>query len=234
MTLPQRESHTSARDDDFIILDETGKVLGILLRMISGFEIPKWESLHDMELVVRAADKYDMPGPRAIIRAIMGPLAFTIEPLVLYAIAARMGWEEEAKIASTGTLTLSIYADEHIHTLDRIPSHYLRRLLVLHRRRRDNFQKLVDGFPAHNHPGSSMFSPTRKVQVWEDLKVRLFQEMDRRPMGDTLLGGDSDVEWPEATACWTYRCDRCGGEAFPRQSIVQKIRASLDNSPHTI
>src|ERR1700685_744291 len=53
LTLPQ----VSDRPDS-VTLDETSKVVGILLRMISGLEVPMWESYDDIEAVLEAAHKY--------------------------------------------------------------------------------------------------------------------------------------------------------------------------------
>lgn len=84
--------------------------------------------------LLNAVEKYDMPGPRATIRAyyILAPLLLE-QPLKLYAIAARYGWEEEAKLASKHTLCISIHEDEHATVLGRVPPSYLLRLFQTQR-----------------------------------------------------------------------------------------------------
>jgi hypothetical protein len=79
LTLPQQRSDPG--ETATVTLGETSKVLGVLLRMISGLEIPKWESLDDVEAVLDAAHKYDMPGPIATLRVIASSHLFLAEPL---------------------------------------------------------------------------------------------------------------------------------------------------------
>jgi hypothetical protein len=81
LTLPQQPNDPGELETIAVTLGETSKVLGVLLRMISGLEIPKWESLDDVEAVLDAAHKYDMPGPMAALRLIASSHLFLAEPL---------------------------------------------------------------------------------------------------------------------------------------------------------
>ena len=71
LTLPQ---HESASTEERIILDEPSKVLGTLLRIISGFRLQIWETFDhedsEVEGVLAAAEKYDMEGALSVIRSI--------------------------------------------------------------------------------------------------------------------------------------------------------------------
>lgn len=233
MTLPQPDNPRRHEDDndDSIILNETSKVLGVLLRMISGLEIPKWESIDEIDEVLAAAQKYDMPGPMTSIRSAMRISVLLKEPLKMYAISARHEWEAEAKEASNHSLCLSIHDPEYTSVLGRVPSPYLLRLIALHRMRRDTLQKYIDSTPEHHHH-SLCPDYQKKNQPWEDLKVRVFKEMDRRPMGDTLFGGGVNDPWPEATTCFTYKCDNryCGNRPFSSSMF----KCWLDSIPSTI
>jgi len=75
--------------------------------MISGFETPKLESFDEVEDMLAVAKKYDMPGPFTTIRATLTSPIFLEQPLRLYVIAARYGWDDEAKLASKHSLSLS-------------------------------------------------------------------------------------------------------------------------------
>jgi hypothetical protein len=102
----------------WITLDENSEVLGRLLRMISGFEISKWKSFDEIEDLLAAAYKYDMPGPLATaLNSFPWPF-INDNPLRLYAITTRNGWEEEAKTASKLSLNLPIYDDSYVSVLE--------------------------------------------------------------------------------------------------------------------
>jgi hypothetical protein len=229
MTLPEGDGASAGRDDDCITLGETSKVLGILLRMISGFETPKWESIDEVEDVLAAARKYDMPGPLSTIRsAIVGPL-FLDQSLKVYAIAAKQDWEEEAKEASKHSLRLSIYDTEHASTLQQVPSSYLLRLFALHRGRQDQFKALS----AQN---GGCFGLSTKcgycghTQNWLPIIQRVLLEMDRRPLGDTFLGRQW-MDWPEKD---TFVKGSCGATIscvnFNHNQYELKIATFLETS----
>lgn len=137
--------HESASAEERIILDEPRKVLGTLLRIISGFRLQIWETFDhedsEVEGVLAAAEKYDMEGALSVIRSAITSPSFLERPLRLYAITAHYGWEEEAKLASKHSLVLDIH--EYAPILERIPSAYLLRLLRLHRGRSIEFENLA-------------------------------------------------------------------------------------------
>jgi len=236
MTLPQCDDPSSDRDDDYIALGETSKVLGMLFRMISGFEIPKWTSIDEVEDVLAAARKYDMPGPLSTIRSVMMTPLFLEEPLRLYAIAAGQGWEEEAREASRQTLRLCIYDAEHSSTLRRVPSPYLLRLFSLHRGRQYQFRALSAceggcfGLKARcDYCGG--------CQDWLPMVQRILSEMEQRPLGDTLLGRQW-MEWQE-TKSFLYNgtCkqrERCVEYNMHESKIASFLETSFKSLPSTI
>ena len=237
LSLPQGDG--TPKDGDYIAVDETAKVLGTLLRMISGFEIPQWESYDHLETVLQAAEKYNMPGPLSVIRyAICSPL-FQANPLRMYSIAARYNWEEEAKHASTQSLTLTIHDLQYVPILASIPSDYLIRLYNLHRRRATEFCRLLDsrsafvignfddqlcsecGYGIDNHP-------------WRDLKTAMAQEVERRPMGDTVR--EKMNEWKVAQDCWSATCMNsvCQFKIYGQTRTLMAINTCIDSLPTTI
>ncbi|KDQ53634.1 hypothetical protein JAAARDRAFT_39316 [Jaapia argillacea MUCL 33604] len=61
-----------------------------------------------IEPIVYAAEKYDMPGPLSIVCALSMAPHFLSDPLRLYSMACRYTWSEEARSASTLSLSLPI------------------------------------------------------------------------------------------------------------------------------
>jgi hypothetical protein len=216
MTLPPSgDISSAAHRDDEITLDEKSVVVGRLLRMISGFETPKWKSFDEVEDLLAAAYKYEMPGPLAAARTtFMWPFSAE-QPLRLYAVAARYGWEEEAKLASKHSLTLSIHDKEHDSVLERVPSAWLLRLFRLHRERREAFgRKIIKNDKAFNIICGDFIDvdefAKKDMEPWLNLARLMLWEIDRCPAGGVLLNGGW-MKWPEADKCLQksdYSCCR--------------------------
>src|SRR5260370_2920658 len=108
---PSRSRNTNQRDastptnTEIIGLDEDSRTLEHLLRMICGFEIPVLDTWDTVEPVLYAAEKYDMPGPASIVRALLRTPTFVDAPLRLYAAACHFAWPEDVPPASPSSLT---------------------------------------------------------------------------------------------------------------------------------
>ncbi|KAH9993190.1 hypothetical protein BJV77DRAFT_999080 [Russula vinacea] len=63
--------HLVSFDTEIITLDEDSSTLEALFRMICGLEIPALDAWDAVEPVLFAAEKYDMPGPASIMRALL-------------------------------------------------------------------------------------------------------------------------------------------------------------------
>ncbi|KAK7024744.1 hypothetical protein R3P38DRAFT_2950999 [Favolaschia claudopus] len=178
--------------------------------------------------------------------AITNPV-FLAEPLRLYVVAVRAGWREEASLAARGTLVLGLYDDVHTELLRRLPTLDLMVLLGLHRRRRDLLDQMLSG-QWEDAEGQS-FGLGKKVvggtcaacayvtdnHVWREYRARIFLEMDRRPLGDTVLGSAVD-DWSEAQACWRAKCARegCDKLLWDRDTIMPQLKACIDRLPDAI
>src|SRR6266851_6560510 len=66
-----------AADTEIISLDEDARTLEPLLRMICGLEISTLDTWDAVEPVLYAAEKYEMPGPASIVRALLRTPAFS-------------------------------------------------------------------------------------------------------------------------------------------------------------
>ncbi|KIM91287.1 hypothetical protein PILCRDRAFT_810542 [Piloderma croceum F 1598] len=233
LSLPQ-----GSEVNDSIALDEPSNVIGPLLRMISGMEIPKWESYDEIEGVLEAAHKYDMAGPISVMRVILISPRFLAEPLRLYVMAIRFDWPEEAKLAAEQSLALSIHDTKYLSLLEQIPSRPLLKLLDLHRKRKDGFRNLIhdlDRFiPGNRDPSyCSKCSEMVDNSPWRRLKSVMISEMDMRPMGDTLIGTVLE-ERPEASACWEAKCKQCSEFLYERAVTLRELSISLDLLPTSV
>jgi hypothetical protein len=209
MTLPV-SGKDQGDDGDVIVLDEASEVLGTLFRMIGGLPFERWKSVDELDGILIAAEKYDMPGPIATITINLTTFVFLEQPLKSYAIAARYGMEDAAKFISKYTLSLSIYDEQHIPCLERVSTTYVLRLFLLHRKRREEFQKLITSNKtlgvtncyscSDGYEGGAL----RGIAALGQLMV---SNIDLQPAGTDLLNGIWQT-WPEASerACNGRSC----------------------------
>jgi len=234
LSLPQGNLEST---EDVIALDEKAVVLEKLLRLISGLEIPRWESYEDVESVLSAADKYGAAGAVSLIRSAITAPRFLEEPLRLYTLAARFNWEDELNLAAKLTLTLSIYDDAYDSILAKIPSFHLHKLMKLHHRRKAQFRHTLDtdaqltqfNAPKRNCPGC-----TRDIynHPWQGLKAALCRELDRRPLGDTVPAAELWAR-SEVTAYRDARC-QCGRLCCKWDMILVFLEECVADLPLTL
>lgn len=221
-----------------IEVDEKDKVITKVLSMICGLYSANWESIDEAEDALSLAQKWDAPGPLSMIRGAITAPRFLADPLRLYAITTGFGWEEETRLVSTHTLTLDLYDEAHQPVLERISSSALMMLFRLHRLRRNEFKRLIDSIPGLFEEGNSVEYFCSKCgevmsnHTWRELKVKMFMEMDRRPLGDTLCSLEME-EWPEAVSCWEAKCKnpRCGELNYDKLSTLRDIKKCIDRLP---
>ncbi|KAJ6494252.1 hypothetical protein C8R45DRAFT_824731 [Mycena sanguinolenta] len=225
-------------DAEQIPLDEPAALLAQTLSLLCGLPPPDAALDFDKaEAILGLAERWDAPGAAARVRdAITGPV-FLAEPLRLYLVAVRAGWEDEARIASRGTLVLSLCDEVHNELLRRLPTRDLMTLLGLHRRRRDTLDTLLK--TKVNMAAVSGACAACGLQgdnyLWREYRARIFTEMDIRALGDTVIGSAVD-EWPEALACWSAKCAGagCSKAIYDRDTILPEIKACIDQLPDTV
>jgi BTB/POZ domain len=238
----QRDTTTVPTDTEIIVLDEDSSTLEPLLRMICGLEIPTLDTWDAVEPVLYAAEKYEMPGPASIMRALLRAPTFTDAPLRLYAAACHFGWAEDARAASTRSLTLNLYDSVHKPPLLRLRTADLYALFALHNERRVQFRariadapfltdaQLVDTASAR----CSRCRETISYVEWRELRHVMLAELERRPSGDTVLTGLE--EWPAALACWATKCKRvsCLSSVYDKTLSSKAIKELLDSLPNAV
>jgi len=120
------------------------QALDLVLRLIYPFLPPNVDSLDLLVEGLIVTDKYNIEGARARLRVRL--TKFVNEaPLRVYAIASRFGFDEEAEMASS--LTITSYLPSLIDLPDDlkyIPASAYHKLIVLHAKHRDFVEDVVD------------------------------------------------------------------------------------------
>ncbi|KAJ7727998.1 hypothetical protein DFH07DRAFT_945809 [Mycena maculata] len=233
---------SAAADAQVVPLPDHDSEVVCVLCMLCGLAPPApladWGAAED---ALALAERWDAPGAVARVRdALTGP-AFLAEPLRLYAHAVRFGWEEEARVAARATLALSLYDDAHRTVLARVPPRNLLALLGLHRRRRDALDRMLSGEVPEGVTSAALGGRCAACGLdtdnyaWREFRARIFAEMDRRPLGDSVTGFAVE-EWREALACWNSKCggSGCGQPSYDRDSILRQIKACIDKLPDAV
>ncbi|KAF9567915.1 hypothetical protein CPC08DRAFT_625847 [Agrocybe pediades] len=222
---------------DIIYLDEDAEILEHLLFMICGLPFPEITSDDLLDSILFAAEKYDMPGPMSILRMYLSlPSLATVDPIRLYGIARRYDWEKEAKHMSALTLTLDIYNERHHTSIRTLSTDAALDLFLLHRARREGLRTCLDGPPFVSGEPSTCAQCETPItfahSTWRELKHRMVLEIDRRPLGDTILDCGLN-EWAEAVACWKAACvnDGCKRLLYDRAETIRVIRDCIGNLP---
>ncbi|KDQ49166.1 hypothetical protein JAAARDRAFT_43071 [Jaapia argillacea MUCL 33604] len=236
-SLPQHPSSPSSSETK-IILDETTETLTSLLLLISGLPLPPLTSYDVIEPIVYAAEKYDMPGPLSIIRALCMTPPFLSDPLRLYSMACRYSWSEEARSASTLSLSLNLHSPEHLPTLHTLSTSALLSLFTLHRTRRESLRTRLNQPPFVSDTGPASCSACGRAisyATWRELKYVMILEMDCRPLGDGILNAGLET-WREAKACWDARCggQECKRVLYDKAETVRVVRECIEQLPKCI
>ncbi|CAL1707859.1 unnamed protein product [Somion occarium] len=232
LTLPQKEPGST----EIIYVDEDASTLEALLRMICGLPIPSLDSEEAVEPVLYAAEKYDMPGPLSVIRACLLPRPLLTDPLKLYGLTCRYGWDVEMQAAATQTLTLNIHSPEHRPKLRKLTTDALLSLIELHHDRRHLLRKRLNEPPFVRDNGTGTCSNCHSLvnyNTWRELKFVIDQEMEIRPLGDTIINSGLN-EWPAARVCWEAKCPDCHRELYDQKETIRAITQCIEQLPKTI
>ncbi|KZP08450.1 hypothetical protein FIBSPDRAFT_1052417 [Athelia psychrophila] len=233
-SLPQKSTPMTS---DILYMDEDSAILEGILRMSCGLPVVLPTTYDMVDALLYAAEKYDMPGPMSIIRmSVMTPTLLD-QPLRLYAVACRYGWEEEAKFASAETLTTNLYSEEYRPALQSLSTTALLDLFALHRDRREILRKRLDEPPFVGGGNAVCVACGWSIcyQTWRELKYKIILEMDVRPLGDTVLTSGL-TDWQEAKRCWTAKCPNadCDRVLYDKNETLRVIKECVDGLKRTI
>lgn len=219
-----------------IHVSESSEIIAGLLSMISGQEIPNFHTLEFLQDVLYTAEKYEMVGPISIIRlAIVKPAFLDKYPVRVYGIACKMGWIEEAKLASTKTLAIDLLAHDAVKDLSAVESPHLAALFLLHRRRRDSLRGKLDSnvFSANERPATCFYCKKELAPPfdWMHLKYVWTTLAELQP---GVLGSNVLFLRPELWDVLNASCQHCQKPLYNSQNTVSNIMLVLDSLPTEI
>ena len=150
-SLPQPRSEAleakGGADTEVVDVTDPPQALALVLKLIYPFLPP---NIANLDLLVEAlvvTDKYNIEGARARLRVKL-PKFVNKDPLRVYAIACRFGFDEEAEAVSS--LTTGTY----LPALPQLPDDFkylsppaYHRLMVVHAKRHDSIEDAVDTVP---------------------------------------------------------------------------------------
>ena len=229
-SLPQESREVD--DTVTVYVDEDASTLEALLRCVCGLTIPRLDSHDVIEPMLFAAEKYDMPGPLSIVHAMATTPALLSDPLRLFVLACRYGWDDVIQLSASQTLSLNIHDPKYFPSLIKLSSIALLSLLTLHRNRRDILKKRMSEPPFVGDVDSTCAHCGTSVDyhTWRELKSRIVMEMDVRPLGDTVYERGL-LEWPEAQRCWNAKCGHCARVLYDKKESFRVIRECIDQLP---
>ena len=136
-------------------IPESSDILKPFLQYLYPLSPPKIPNLAMWAALYTIADKYGTEGVMDSLKDILIPRFLEASPLRVYALASRWGFEEEAKIASTKTLTIDISKEIPREDAELMGGAACQQLYLLHLNRREAARALVV-----NHPRPSASDPS--------------------------------------------------------------------------
>ncbi|KAF7296400.1 BTB domain-containing protein [Mycena chlorophos] len=193
LSLPQPPAPDGKPHHAEIPVGEHDAVLERVLRMLCGLEIPRWTSFDELESALELIEKWDTPGPLSFIRTALPAPMFADDPLRVYLLATRFGWQEETDSALVQTLKLDLLApaSEFESMLCRLSSRSLLKLITFHERCKTRFRTALDGtelFAAGNEEQRECSCGKRRDNyTWRMLKAKAggarWEPKNERPTG---------------------------------------------------
>jgi len=144
-SIPQPTPDVRGADIEVVDVTDPLQGLDLVLRFIYPLPPPNVDSLDLLVEGLVVADKYDIDGARAELRLRLAKF-IKKNPLRVYAIACRFGFEAEAEVASS--LTTGIYLPalaDLPDELKNITATAYHRLVKLHEKYRDEIEDTIDG-----------------------------------------------------------------------------------------
>ena len=188
---------------------------------------PKISDISTWEALYAIADKYGAEVVTDLLRDMLIPRFLETSPLRVYALASRWGFEEEAKIASTRTLTIDIFKEFPREDAELMGGAACQQIYLLHFNRREAAQTLVKNHPLPSPSDSSCECPP---PAYSSLVPSLCQRVATKPW----LTAE---ELYEEAARWSYpdKCDNlCRNSIANMHVYFSSLLKGISELPKTI
>lgn len=239
-TLPQGSNVDRVTEP--IPMGEPSATLFALLSIVNGRTLPPLDQLDDLERLLASAEKYEMSMVISVLRLAFASRLVDVAPLRLYGIACRMGWELEAKDASSRTLTQNLLTPEAQAELAAMEPRHRNLLLDLHRQRRETFFAELDDT-------TSFYANTRRDQCnarnpahpcaapldhspWWALKYAMMRQWAQQPYDGQL--DETFYYTPEVRDVFINRCHQCGKTLYSMAYTLEHINTIIRALPRCI
>ncbi|KAJ3887497.1 hypothetical protein GG344DRAFT_55615 [Lentinula edodes] len=235
--------------DVFVSTYVSSHILTLFLMLI---KVSSHSCFDIIDRVLHLAENWDAPGPLSYIRlGLRSTELVKRDPLRLFSIASHFGWEYERNWAAQHSLMIDISSlsdSDTQYILEGMSSKDLLRLLKLRHRRKEEFRAYLDD-PDRFSVGNSdiLCAQCHEARIdngtWKILKEVMVAELERRPLGDSIVGYDVDgiggenstggiLTWPEAEACFKATCEKgCGSLNYDECATLKQIQGGIDSLP---
>lgn len=254
VNLPKPELSRSTTDEnphrecDLVPVSERGEVWENLLDIVYPnrvFVAPQLLCFDKYRELCLAAEKYEMESALQVLQLLFntaGPDRWKKHmPILMCSLACQLGWIEEAKLASTQSLSLNIKSAESQEQLKQTTIENAFRLMNLHFTRKDllidalHFESGEIGqgiIMAVNHSDCST-PQVEDLARWMIFRYRIGEEMERSPDGQTI---DSDTFWAgkEFSRLWHLSCSSCNTVWVRKAQLRDAIVSTVHRLPKTI
>ncbi|KAL5531156.1 hypothetical protein ACEPAG_4032 [Sanghuangporus baumii] len=246
--------------EESISVQENGDIIKDLLDVIYPNKLPfRYASptFEHFRQVCYAAEKYEMPGVLQVMQLFLRTMIENVPPLLAFALAAHYEWPEELRLISTATLKLDLYCPQSIEDLHFIPTHWLLKLMELHRSRRKLLVASLDWknsqvtMSPYSIAQSSVtldciycndISNHFSASQWGVLKLQISEEMERKSDGSSIR---EESFWlrAEFEDLWHMTCDEChetdetysdSTSVIDQHKLKTQVIRVLDSLPKTI
>ena len=213
-----------------IDVPETSDILEPLIQYLYPRSQPKVSDLAMWEALYTAADKYNTEAVMETLRDMLISRFLETSPMRVYALASHWGFEEEAKVASRGTLTLDLSGGFPEEDAKLMGSVACQKLYLLHLQRRDKARALVSSSHYHQFLGVALLNCTCPPMDFHTLILVLSQRVSTRPW----LTAEDLYEEAVRTRSQRMCADSCRNAYKNIHAWFSSILEDLSQLPQTI
>ena len=208
-----------------IVISESSDILQPLIQYLYPYSPPEIPDVEVWAKLYTTADKYNIEVVADWLRGMLVPRFLETSPLRVYALASYWGFEEEAKVASRGTLTIDIsngFPEEDARLMGGVAC---QKLYVLHTQRRERIRVFIGALP-YRISGNCSCSPINFQPI--------FQRLNRCLSAEPWITAEELYE----EAAGAEKSQRCSGNcrnAFKNvHAWISSIPKEMSKLPQTI